>query len=143
MSTPQEYWDMALIKTWRNDGTIGDAVQMFESITNLKLDALEPRLLRSPRGYIPFRMRTRAYVRSFLMDLNDWFWNTPPGQDVELFRKISKSKRDTSKRHVSEGDRDSRRLREQLTKDNARIKMLGAALGFDNRNSSTNWNVTK
>lgn len=143
MSTPQEYWDMALVKTWRNDGKMGDAVEMFESITGLKLDTMTPRLLRSPRGFVPFKMRVRTYVSRFLMDLNDLFWNTPPGQEVALFRKISKSKSDTSKLHMTNGDKERRNVRKQLTKDNERIKVLGEALGFHNRNSSTNWNVTK
>ena len=90
MSTRQEYWDMALVKAWRAEQTIGDAIKLFESITGLKLADIQPRLLRTPVGYVQFKMGARAYVSTYLMDINDWFWDCAPGKEVELFKDALK-----------------------------------------------------
>ena len=143
MSTPQEYWDMALVKAWRAEQTIGDAIKLFESITGLKLADIQPRLLRTPVGYVKFKMGTRAYVSAYLMDINDWFWSCAPGKEVELFKRITASKRDVSRAFQSNGDKEKESTRKHLVKDAKRNKAVGQALSFGNRNRSTDWNVTK
>lgn len=143
MSTPQEYWDMALVKAWRAEQTIGDAIKLFESITGFKLADIQPRLLRTPVGYVKFKMGARAYVSAYLMDINDWFWNCAPGKELELFKRITASKRDVSTPFRSNGDKEKDATRHKLIKDAKRNKAVGQALSFGNRNRSTDWNVTK
>jgi hypothetical protein len=66
MSTPQEYWDACLIKTWRNDGKLLDAFQMFRSVTGKRTDEIDPPLLRLPSAGVPWKLPARAYMAAYL-----------------------------------------------------------------------------
>ena len=144
MSTPQEYWDALLVRGWRNSTSIKDTIDAFKSITGVDPREHQPPLLRVPSSFIKYNATMRWFVGTYLWSLNDLFWNTPPDKDTELFKRVSKSKADTTKtRHRTAGDKEVARLQQKTRNDKQRLQFQREALGFDNRNRSTNWNVTK
>lgn len=140
MSTPQEYWDVCLIRTWRNHLRVLDATSMFKSITGKRLDECE--LLRVPVNNIPWSVGMRVFVSAYLPKINDWLWDHEPEKDVALLRKLSKSKYDTEKlRYRTNSDRDLEVARLKMRKD--RQKKEFTTREISERNSATDWNVTK
>lgn len=140
MSTPQEYWDACLIKTWRNAGTIGDVFAMFYSI--MKTFASEYELLRVPPKEIYPKIGVRVFVARYLPKINDWLWDKPREKDVELLKKLSKSKYDTlAAQFLTEADKKLTREQQRLRKN--RLKVAMNTIERNNRNQATNWGVTK
>ena len=141
MSTPQEYWDACLIKTWRNIGTLKDACDMFKSIMGKWPDQYEPPLLRYPTTYLPYSVQMQYFVASYLPKMNDWLWSHSPDKDVELLRKVTKSKYTNKKRVLTQEDRE----RAKITKEHKRDKELRTLKTtlVSERNNATDWNVIK
>jgi hypothetical protein len=138
MSTLQEYWDACLIKTWRNLGSISNAMHMFEVTTGKML--FESNLLRVPPLGFPWKVGMRVFVAERLPKISERLWSQPPEKDVLLLRKLATSKYDTAKEDTSP-DTDLKRQRRQLRRNGKRIAM--ETLSVSNRNASTDWNVTK
>jgi len=140
MSTPQEYWDACLIKTWRNDGQLLDAMQMFTSMTGKKTNEIDPPLLRLPNEGVPWKLYVRAYMAAHLEKISARLWDQPPEKDVLLLRKLQTSKYTTSKQNT---DRDTdveaeiRRLRTNQKRNGM------STLANSNSNQATDWGVTK
>ena len=140
MSTPQEYWDACLIKTWRNDGQLWDAMQMFTSITGKKTEEIDPPLLRLPRKGAPWRLYVRAYMAAYLEKISLRLWDQPPEKDVLLLKKLQTSKYDTTEQNTNmdkELETEKRKL-----KTNQKRKGMDT-LNWSNRNQATDWGVTK
>ncbi len=138
MSTQQEYWDACLIKTWRNAGTVLDAMSMFRSITGLHI--ADCQLRRVPRPGFPWRTQVRAFVASHLSKISNRLWDQSPDKDVLLLRKLATSKYDTEK-DGELSDPEYRKAQAELRNDLERIKLDGDIRM--NRNHDTDWNVTK
>ena len=140
MSTDQEYWDACLIKTWRNDGTIFDAITMFKSITGSLLFEREVPLLRTPRPGVPWKLRIRPYVAQHLEKINKRLWDQTPDKDVALLKKLQTSKYDTSSTNT-DPDKAMNRERSQQQRNRKRLAMQ--SLQYSVRNQATDWRVTK
>jgi len=140
VSTPQEYWDACLIKTWRNDGRLLDAMQMFTSMTGKRTDEIDPPLLRLPNGSVPWKLYVRAYMAAHLEKISKRLWDQPPEKDVLLLKKLQTSKYTTTTQNT---DRDTdmeaeiRRLRTNQKRNGM------STLANSNINQATDWGVTK
>jgi hypothetical protein len=140
MSTPQEYWDACLIKTWRNHGQLIDAMQMFTSMTGKKTDEIDPPLLRLPRVGVPWKLYVRAYMAAYLEKISKRLWEQPPEKDVLLLKKLQTSKYDTTTQNT---DRDSE-METEIRKIKTNQKRNGMnTLSTSIRNQATDWGVTK
>lgn len=143
MSSPQEYWDACLIRTWRNLGTIRDANSMFRSITGEWPDKIEPPLLRLPKRALPITVQARYFVAHFMPKLNDMLLNSDRDKDVLILRKLKDSKYNTAKKQdVSIADR------ERFAKEGRQMYVDKKAISvgikmYSERNDGTNWNVNK
>ena len=143
MSSPQEYWDACLIRTWRNIGTIKDANKMFHSIVGKWPHEIEPRLLRLPNFGLPFTVQARYFVAHFMPKLNDMLLSSDRDKDVAILRKLKDSKYSTARkadksiadveRHMNEG--------RQMSIDKKAMSV--EYNNYKNRNSATDWNVAK
>lgn len=140
MSTPQEYWDACLIRTWRNAGTVMDAMKMFYSILGKRVDEYE--LLRLPRMGMPWTTGMRVFTSYYLPKVSDRLWDQDPEKDVLLLKKLSKSKYDTAdKPHRTNADREV--ANEQARMRRNRSKMELRTTMYRDKNHSTDWGVTK
>lgn len=140
MSTLQEYWDYCLIRAWRNHLQVLDAMKMFYSITGKRVDECE--LLRLPKSGMPWTTNARMFTAYYLPKVNDWLWDKPPEKDIDLFRKLSKSKYNTGKTpYRTNADRDlaNEQARNRRNKQVVELSLTKAI----NKNSATDWNVTK
>ena len=140
MSTTQEYWDACLIKTWRNDGKLIDAYQMFKSITGETVYDRETPLLRSPRSYVPNKLPVRAYMAQHLEKISNRLWDQPPEKDVLLLKKLQTSKYTTSDTQTNV-DKELTNARNRHINDKKRLAMF--SLQRSVRNQATDWGVTK
>ena len=140
MSTPQEYWDACLIKTWRNNGQLLDAMQMFTSMTGKKTDEIDPPLLRLPRAGVPWKLYARAYMASHLEKISARLWEQPPEKDVLLLRKLQTSKYTTS---TQDTNRDKEMTNERQRYRTNRLRVGMSTLANNIRNSATDWNTVK
>ncbi len=140
MSTPQEYWDACLIKTWRGHGTLQEALSLFLSVTGQK--ATESGLLRIPKKGIPWAVQVRVFTAQYLPKINDWLWDKPPEKDVVLLKKLSTSKYDTlDTAFKSNADKEMSREIQRLDTNRKRLGMR--TLEYNNRGQATDWGVNK
>lgn len=142
MSTPQEYWDACLIRSWRNFKSLGEASHMFKSIHGTWPNEVEPKLLRIPNAGLPFTIGVRYFAASFLPKINDFLCDKPIERDVELLRALQKSKLDTLDKAIrTQSDRDITNTRNKMSRD--RVRMSGNTISWSIRNHDTDWNVNK
>ena len=140
MSTPQEYWDACLIKTWRNDGKLLDAFQMFRSVTGKRTDEIDPPLLRLPSAGVPWKLPARAYMAAYLEKISNRLWEQPPEKDVLLLKKLQTSKYTTTTQNTNN---DLELAAERRSHNSNRKRNAMSALNKSNRNQATDWGVTK
>lgn len=140
MNTLQEYWDACLIRAWRRQLNILDAMSMFLSLTGKRTDECE--LLRVPLDNIPWKTGVRVFTAYHLPKINDRLWDQEPEKDILLLRKLQKSKYNTEKtQYRTNADRDLANERAKNRKDRKKIEYTHNEV--QNRNSATDWNVTK
>jgi hypothetical protein len=140
MSTPQEYWDACLIKTWRNDGKLLDAFQMFRSVTGKRTDEIDPPLLRLPSAGVPWKLPARAYMAAYLEKISNRLWEQSPEKDVLLLKKLQTSKYTTTTQNTNN---DLELAAERQAHNSNRKRNAMSALNKSNRNQATDWGVTK
>ena len=139
MSTPQEYWDACLIRTWRQSGSVLDAMKMFESITKIRMEDVEPKLLRIPRVGFPWKLGVKVFVAEHLSKISARLWDQPPEKDVALLKKLQDSKYDTEKDAINNND-----LRNEMNKTyKNKKKMELLSKNISERNSATDWGTMK
>lgn len=140
MNTLQEYWDACLIRAWRRQLSLTDAMSMFLSLTGKRIDECE--LLRTPFQNTPWTTGVRVFTASYLPKVSDRLWDQEPEKDIALLRKLQKSKYTTEKAaYRTNADRDLAEAQRKTRKDREKNKyMIGVV---SNRNSATDWNVTK
>jgi hypothetical protein len=140
MNTLQEYWDACLIRSWRRQLSLLDAMSMFLSLTGKRIDECE--LLRVPLDNIPWRVGVRVFTAYHLPKINDRLWDQDPEKDLALLRKLQKSKYNTEKtEYRTNADRDL--ANERVKNRRNRMKNTYSLNEAINRNSATDWNVTK
>ena len=138
MSNNQEVWDACLIRTWRNAGTVLDAVQMYKSMT--QIDIHEQDLLRKPKIGYPYKTGIRVFVAAFLPKISERLWNQQPEKDIDLFRALKTSKYTTQEKALRM-DKEFTNLDKQIRRNTDQIKVENHF--YKNRNRETDWNVTK
>jgi len=140
MNTLQEYWDACLIRSWRRQLCLLDAMSMFLSLTGKRIDECE--LLRTPRDNTPWKTGVRVFTAYHLPKINDKLWEQEPEKDILLLRKLQTSKYTTEKTaYRTNADRDlaNERARSRRNKQVVELSLTKAI----NKNSATDWNVTK
>lgn len=137
MSTDQEYWDMCLLTTWRNSGSLMDAIHKFQDITGRR--ATDCGLLRFPPMGMPWKITMRVFVADHLSKINKRMWEQTPDKDVLLLRKLKDSKYDTEKDKIR--DTELEYERQKTYKNRQKIKL--ETRNYSNRNQATDWNVVK
>lgn len=140
MSTPQEYWDACLIKTWRQDKKLHDAREMFKSIVGVEPWEVMPVLKRLPHKTMGWNMGVRYFVAHFLPKISDRLWDQKPERDVALLKAVSGSNYDTAGRAVMV-DRGLASAQKEIHRTKA--KRIYASTKAGNRNHDTDWNVVK
>ena len=139
MSTPQEYWDACLIRTWRQYGSVLDAMIMFKSITNIQMQDVEPTLLRIPRAGFPWKLGVRVFVAEHLSKISARLWDQPPEKDVALLKKLKDSKYDTEKDTIH--DISLITERSKTYKNKRQMELLSKTIS--ERNKDTDWGTMK
>lgn len=140
MSTLQEYWDACLIRAWRNHMKVVDAMSMFYSITGKRLNECD--LLRIPKEGLPWTTGARIFAAYYLPKINDRLWEQEPEKDVALLRKLSQSKYNTEKTpYRTNADKELANAKAKIRKDRQKKEYSTRAVA--DRNSATDWNVTK
>lgn len=135
---PQKVWDACLIRCWRKDLKLYDVFKMYRSIMNGPPEGL----LRMPSGGMPWQIRVRAFVASYLPKINDRLWDQDPEKDVLLLRKLQTSSYNTLKIRIRE-NAESELEREQKRHIKSKQKITLSFTNALNRNHDTDWNVTK
>ena len=139
MSTPQEYWDACLIRTWRQSGSVLDAMIMFKSITKVNLEDVEPKLLRIPRVGFPWKIGIKVFVAEHLSKISARLWDQPPEKDVALLKKLKDSKYDTEKDVIA--DNEFKNEISKTVKNKRKIELLSK--NNSERNKATDWGTMK
>jgi len=140
MNTLQEYWDACLIRAWRRQLCLLDAMSMFLSLTGKRIDECE--LLRVPAINTPWKTGVRVFTAYYLPKINDRLWDQEPEKDLALLRKLQKSKYNTEKtQYRTNADRDLANEQAKNRKDRKKIEYTHNEV--QNRNSATDWGVTK
>ena len=140
MSTPQEYWDACLIKTWRNDGKLYDTIQMFTSIVGKSPFEYEEPLIRTPRKGIPWGVHVRVFVATYLEKISTRLWDQPPEKDVLLLKKLQTSAY-TATTAPTSPDRELNNARRTYKRNRLRVGMSTLAVSV--QNNATDWNIVK
>jgi hypothetical protein len=139
-STPQEYWDACLIKTWREYKQLFDTVTMFKSITGKEFSEYDPPLNRVPHLGMPWKMTVRHFVAQHLPKISERLWEQPPEQDVALLRKLSASNYTTIRNSMPDNS-EILAVRHAYKQDVKKL-VLDSYMRSE-RNSATNGNVVK
>lgn len=132
MSTNQEYWDACLIRTWRNHGSVKEALTMYQSITGIEAkDSNLKRVPVSKRTYGPIR----EFVAQRLERISAWLLKCGPEHDKELLRKLSGSKLDVSERcmNLDHGRQDA--IKETIA-NGKRIEFTLKQIHIDKENAA-------
>lgn len=140
MNTLQEYWDACLIRAWRRQLSLMDAMSMFLSLTGKRTDECD--LLRTPLKNTPWTTGVRVFTASYLPKISDRLWGQEPDKDITLLHKLQKSKYTTEKTaYRTNADRDlaNEQARNRRNKQVVELSLTKAI----NKNSATDWNVTK
>jgi hypothetical protein len=112
---------------------------MFYSITKIKVEDVDPPLLRLPPKNYPWKMGVRFFVAEQLSKISARLWEQPPEKDVVLLKKLKGSKYDTEKERFHDSDltKQKRAVRTNLKRQEFTTRAVSE------RNSATNWNVVK
>ena len=137
MSTDQEYWDMCLLTTWRNSGTLMDAMFKFSDITGKRASDCD--LLRFPAIGLPWKITMRVFVANHLSKISKRLWEQTPDKDILLLRKLKDSKYDTEKDIIRDTELEGTRQKVYKNKQ----KIMLETRNYSNRNQATDWNVVK
>jgi|DEB19_MinimDraft_2_1074335.scaffolds.fasta_scaffold55715_2 hypothetical protein len=133
MSTNQEYWDACLIRAWRKNIRVQDALDMFVSITGKRPSEFE--LKRIPkdgsRTYVPMRY----FVAQRLERISEWLLKCGPEYDKELLRKLSASRLDVSA-HCMNLDRGRQEAIKETIENGKRIEFTLKQIHIDRENAA-------
>ena len=137
MSTDQEYWDACLMRTWRQAGTVMDAIQMFQSITKKDFVEEVPHLKRVPKLGYPWKTGIRIFVSKHLSKINKRLWDQPPEKDLPLLQKLKTSDYDIEVDTLQDSDLKKEFNALQVNKKINEFQITK----YSKRNRKTDWNV--
>jgi hypothetical protein len=135
----QKNWDAAMIKTWRNAGSLLDAMILFKAISGKQADQCDPPLRRMPPLNFPWKVGVRVFVAKSLSKISKRLWEQTPDRDILLLRKLETSTYDTEKDEIRDRELDNERG--QYTRNRKKVAM--STLEHSNRNQATDWGVNK
>ena len=135
----QKNWDAALIKTWRTNANVGDALKLFAELSGKYVAACDPPLKRIPSIGFPWYVGVRVFVASHLPKISTWMWGHKADRDIDLLRKLEGSNYDCLEKAIS--DAEVANARSAMRRDEKRIDM--STLAYSNRNNDTNGNIVK
>ena len=135
----QKNWDAAVIKTWRNAGSVLDAMILFKALSGKQASDCDPPLKRTPPVPYPWKLGIRVFVANHLSKISNRLWEQTPDKDILLLRKLETSSYDTEKDVIRDKELEVERFRQGV--NDKRIAM--SALEHSNRNQKTDWGVTK
>ncbi len=138
----QKYWDASLIASWRRSQHLLAAILRWEHLTGRRFTDVLGQLRRAPRPNMPWKIGVRVFVAEYLPKISDRLWNQAPEKDVLLLRKLQTSTYDTMRTAMpTQGLRDINNKRRQARK--AGSEVVWETNQYLQRNSATDWNVTK
>jgi hypothetical protein len=140
MSTDQEYWDAILIRTWRQFGSLKDAIVMFRDTVGKRV--LECNLLRFPNTGMPWTIGVRVFAADYLPKINDWLLEHPKEQDVNLLRKLKDAKYTTLRLPMQRSGGQGYEAAHKSVHNNEKRVLVGME-SYYRRNEATDWNKTK
>ncbi len=135
----QKNWDAALIKTWRTNANVGDALKLFAALSGKYVTDCDPPLKRIPSIGFPWKVGVKVFVASHLPKINTWMWGHKADRDIDLLRKLEGSNYDCLKKAIR--DAEVANARATMHRDEKRIDM--STLAYSNRNNDTNGNIVK
>ncbi len=135
----QKNWDAAVIKTWRNAGSVFDAMVLFTAISGKNVADCDPPLKRIPPTPYPWKLGIRVFVANHLSKISKRLWEQTPDKDILLLRKLETSSYDTEKDVIA--DLDLAKERGQDSRNRKKVAM--SMLEYSNRNQATDWGVNK
>lgn len=135
----QKNWDAAVIKTWRNAGSVLDAMTLFTALSGKRVEEIDPPLKRTPPVPYPWKLGIRVFVANHLSKISKRLWEQDPSKDILLLRKLETSSYDTEKDMLR--DKELERERAQYIRNRKRVAM--STLAVSNQGYDTNWNVNK
>ena len=135
----QKNWDAALIKTWRTNANVGDALKLFAELSGKYAVDCDPPLKRIPSIGFPWHVGVRVFAAAHLPKINTWMWDHNADRDIDLLRKLEGSNYDCLKKAIR--DAEVANARKAMHRDEKRIDM--STLAYSNRNNDTNGNIVK
>ena len=135
----QKNWDAAVIKIWRNNGCISDAMSLFLKLGGKRITECDPPLKRIPPEKFPWKIGVKVFVSSYLPKISTWLWDHDADRDIDLLRKLDGSNYDCLEKAIS--DAKLANARSAMRRDEKRIAM--STLAYSNRNNDTNGNIVK
>ena len=135
----QKNWDAALIKTWRTNANVGDALKLFAALSGKYVTDCDPPLKRIPPIGLPWYVGVRVFAAAHLPKISTWMWDHDADRDIDLLRKLEGSNYDCLEKAIS--DAEQRKNYQQTARNKKKLAM--ANLAYSNRNNDTNWNIVK
>jgi hypothetical protein len=135
----QKNWDAVMIKIWRNNGTLMDAMFLFNRILGKRATDCDPPLKRFPPGGFPWKVGVKVFVSSYLPKISTWLWDHDADRDIDLLRKLEGSNYDCMEK--ARADAEHQKAYKETATNKKKIAM--AHLAYTNRNNDTNWNIVK
>ena len=134
----QRVWDTELLRWWRMDGKLYDAVNVFEQTTGVPLH--DAGLRRVPHPGYPWNIPVRAFVAERLEKIGNRMWDQPKERDAALIDKLQTSKYDTANQNLL----PSSELTKEKRHHNANLrKMALENENYHKRNKKTDWSTVK
>ena len=135
----QKNWDAAMIKIWRNNGCILDAMSLFLKLGGKRTTDCDPPLKRIPSEGFPWKVGVKVFVFSYLPKISTWLWDHEANRDIDLLKKLEGSNYDCLER--ARMDTELRKAYRETARNKKKLAM--ASLAYSNRNNDTNWNTVK
>lgn len=132
----QKTWDACLIRCWRKDLAIRDAVAMYQSIVGQEPEGL----LRMPAETMPRKIRVQVFMDSYLHKISERLWAQDASKDVALLNKLQTSKYDTSATQWrSSAGNGLQSAKKSIKTSKAKSEM--DIWKYSRRNHATDWNT--
>lgn len=141
MKTLQEQWDECLVQTWRQCGSVMDAMAEFSRQTGQRVFECEPPLLRTPHHGFPWKLPMRIFMANYLEKISLRLFDQPPERDQAMLNKLKDSKYTTTLQSTQKADLEMQKEQRKLRKSKQINELLHNQV--KNRNQATDWGVVK
>lgn len=135
----QKNWDAVMIKIWRNNGNLMDAMFLFNRLLGKRATDCDPPLKRFPSEGFPWKVGVKVFVSSYLPKISTWLWDHEANRDIDLLKKLEGSNYDC----LEKARMDTEQMKNYHDTARNKKKLAMASLAYSNRNNDTNWNIVK